>query len=151
MPLSNIFEVMNISAWRILFLVLALITVYACTEDPGPGSIDPEDDQVFAVEIGDSEIPYVVIETHGIGILNEPKVSAEMIIYEQKAETKRVQIGIEYRGSTSFRISDKNPMASKPGIHKEMTSMWLFSDFRRRRILFYRAILLISRTIGVST
>lgn len=107
MPLSNIFEVMNISAWRILFLVLALITVYACTEDPGPGSIDPEDDQVFAVEIGDSEIPYVVIETHGIGILNEPKVSAEMIIYEQKAETKRVQIGIEYRGSTSFRISDK--------------------------------------------
>ena len=87
--------------------VLAILVMNSCQEDPGPGPGDPDEDPVFAVETGNSRIPYVVIETHGIGILNEPKVSAELIIYQQKAEIQRVQIGIEYRGSTSFRISDK--------------------------------------------
>ena len=90
-----------------LLFVIGMILMNSCQEDPGPGSDDPDEDPVFALETGKSRIPYVVIETHGIGILNEPKVPAEMIIYQQKAEIKRVQIGIEYRGSTSFRISDK--------------------------------------------
>ena len=94
---------------KVLLSVLAIILMNSCQEDPGtvPGSGDPDKDPLFAVETGNSRIPYVVIETQGIGILNEPKVSAEMIIYQQKAEIQRVQIGIEYRGSTSFRISDK--------------------------------------------
>lgn len=93
---------------RILPLLL-LVAVHSCQEDPGPGpgTSDPDEDPLFAVETGSSRIPYVVIETHGLGILNEPKVPADMIIYQQKAEIKRAQIGIEYRGSTSFRISDK--------------------------------------------
>ena len=85
----------------VLFLIVLL---NSCQEDP---VTMPHDEVQFAVETGDSEVPYVVIETHGIGILNEPKVAATMIIYQEKLEVKRVQIGIEYRGSTSFRLSDK--------------------------------------------
>lgn len=98
------------SLWRsakVLLSVLAMLLVNSCKEDPGPGSSDPDEDPVFAVETGNSRIPYLVIETHGIDIPNEPKANAEMIIYQQKAEIQRVQIGIEFRGSTSFRISDK--------------------------------------------
>lgn len=60
----------------------------------------------FSVEIGDSRIPYIQIITTS-QILNEPKVSAEMKIYIEKKNVLKTQIGIEYRGSTSFRISDK--------------------------------------------
>jgi hypothetical protein len=94
-------------SWHRFFSPVVLILFFllnSCQEDP---VIVPDDDIQFAVETGDSEIPYVVIETHGIGILNEPKVAATMIIYQEKLEVKRVQIGIEYRGSTSFRLSDK--------------------------------------------
>jgi hypothetical protein len=64
-------------------------------------------DGVFAVEIGDSQIPYITINTNGTTILNEPKVAANMSIYVAKAKVQEQTIGIEYRGSTSFRISDK--------------------------------------------
>lgn len=60
----------------------------------------------FSVEIGDSKIPYIQIITTS-QILNEPKVSAEMNIYIEKKNVLKTQIGIEYRGSTSYRISDK--------------------------------------------
>ena len=60
----------------------------------------------FAVDIGDSEIPYLVIETTA-SILNEPKVPAEMSLYINKELVQTNHIGIEYRGSTSFRLSDK--------------------------------------------
>ncbi len=68
---------------------------------------EPNEEPLFDVEIGSSEIPYIVIETRGIGILNEPKIPAEMNIYVHKAEIQSASIGIEYRGSTSFRISNK--------------------------------------------
>ncbi|MEI6047920.1 MAG: CotH kinase family protein [Bacteroidota bacterium] len=60
----------------------------------------------FAVEIGDSELPYIQI-TAKSQILNEPKVPAEMNIYINKINVLKTPIGIEYRGSTSYRISDK--------------------------------------------
>ncbi len=68
---------------------------------------EPNEEPMFDVEIGSSEIPYIVIETNGIGILNEPKIPAEMNIYIHNVEIQSVNIGIEYRGSTSFRISNK--------------------------------------------
>ncbi|MEN8228179.1 MAG: CotH kinase family protein [Bacteroidota bacterium] len=68
---------------------------------------EPYEEPLFDVETGISTIPYIVIDTKGIGILNEPKISAEMKIYIQKVEIQSVNIGIEYRGSTSFRLSDK--------------------------------------------
>lgn len=78
--------------------------LWSCEKEP----IDePEDEPLFAVETGNSLIPYVTVETRGLGILNEPKIPAEMSIYVQKSEVQSVQIGIEYRGSTSFRISNK--------------------------------------------
>jgi len=85
-------------------MLIIVILMNSCQEDP---VTVPHEEMQFAVETGDSEIPYVIIETHGIGILNEPKVAATMIIYQEKLEVKRVHIGIEYRGSTSFRLSDK--------------------------------------------
>lgn len=58
------------------------------------------------MDIGDSEIPYIVIRTNE-AIRNEPKISATMKIYQSGERLQNVNIGIEYRGSTSFRISDK--------------------------------------------
>lgn len=60
----------------------------------------------FAVEIGDSKLPYIQIMTTS-QILNEPKVPAVMNIFIENQNVIKTQIGIEYRGSTSFRISDK--------------------------------------------
>lgn len=72
-------------------------------DDPNNGIGDELD---FAVDIADSEIPYVVIKTKQ-AIKNEPKVDATMKIFQSGNKLHDVQIGIEYRGSTSFRISDK--------------------------------------------
>ena len=60
----------------------------------------------LAVKIGNSEIPYIQI-TSPNQILNEPKVTAEMKIFTNKKLVIKTPIGIEYRGSTSYRISDK--------------------------------------------
>ena len=69
--------------------------------------IEPDEEALFDIETGSSEIPYIMIETRGRSILNEPKIPAEMDIYVHKVKTQSANIGIEYRGSTSFRISDK--------------------------------------------
>ncbi len=84
--------------------LLFLFVIHSCQKD----EIDPiEDEPLFAVETGSSDIPYLVIETRGLGIINEPKIPAELILYVQKAEIQRTLIGIEFRGSTSYRLSDK--------------------------------------------
>ena len=86
--------------FRLIFFLLLL----SCSKeynDPSTG-----DAVKFAVETGDSKIPYIQIKTKG-QILNEPKVSAEMNYFIDKVSVLKTPIGIEYRGSTSFRISDK--------------------------------------------
>lgn len=93
-----------------LLIVLSLvgISLISCKKDKDP-SDDNEDgsgDANFAIDIGDSQIPYVIIETSE-AIANEPKVSAELALYANKELVQSQHIGIEYRGSTSFRISDK--------------------------------------------
>ena len=81
-------------------ILLFLFVVHSCQKD----EIDPaENEAVFAIETGSSDMPYLVIETRGLGIINEPKIPAELILYIQKAEVQRTQIGIEFRGSTSYR------------------------------------------------
>lgn len=84
-----------------LFFYLLLLSCKKEYNDP-----IPEKAVKFAVEIGDSEIPYIQIKTTS-QILNEPKVSAEMNIYINRKNVLKTPIGIEYRGSTSYRISDK--------------------------------------------
>ena len=81
----------------------------SCSDDEGNnGGPDPIDDEpTFAVDVGNSTIPYIVISTNGTALRNEPKIPADMTIYIEKNEVQSNTIGIEYRGSTSFRISDK--------------------------------------------
>ena len=87
-----------------VFRLIFLLFLLSCTKENN----DPSTELAvkFAVETGDSEIPYIQIKTTS-QILNEPKVSAEMNIYINKVSVLKTPIGIEYRGSTSFRISDK--------------------------------------------
>lgn len=63
----------------------------------------------FAANIGDSEIPYIVIDTKGEAVKDEPKIKADMYIFEKKKLIQQQNIGIEYKGKTSYRFSDKKP------------------------------------------
>lgn len=80
------------------------IIFWSCQKDPVE---EPFDEPLFDVETGDSEIPYIKINTNDNTILNEPKAPAEMDIYINEVLVQSANIGIEYRGSTSFRLSDK--------------------------------------------
>lgn len=64
-------------------------------------------DQTFAVDIGASKIPYLIMDTHGSSIQFEPKIAASLLVYEQKVVVQEVEIAIEYRGKTSYRLSNK--------------------------------------------
>lgn len=87
------------------FIALAVFTgllhATACeekiTESRGP----------FAVDIGESEIPYVIVDTHNTAIQFEPKINATMKIYDGEELVQETEIGIEYRGKTSYRLSNK--------------------------------------------
>lgn len=103
---------------KYLALLLSLLVFVSCGDDDEPGTTpttDPDpiptpgggDPVTFAVEIGDSEIPYIVISTGSETIQNEPKVPATMKVYIESTEVLSGNIGIEYRGSTSLRLSDK--------------------------------------------
>lgn len=83
---------------------ILLLSVMSCREEDPE---EPGDSGLFDVEIGDSQVPYIVIDTRGMKILNEPKIPAEMMIYRGTTMVQQTGIGIEYRGSTSFRLSDK--------------------------------------------
>ena len=87
-------------------LVASLILLFVNCSQNEPVGYDDGKPLVSAVEIGNSEIPYVKINT-ATTILNEPKVAGEMEIYINKKRVLNTKIGIEYRGSTSYRISDK--------------------------------------------
>ncbi len=92
---------LKIKSFFLFFLFTALIS--CSKEDPSPSSEAPT---IFAVETANSEIPYLQISTK-TDILNEPKVAASMTVYVHKKKVLDSPIGIEYRGSTSYRISDK--------------------------------------------
>ena len=87
--------------------IVIVIGLSACGDDDKPVTDPPDEVPEFDVEIGDSEIPYIIINTNGASVLNEPKIPATMDIYIEKMKVQSNTIGIEYRGSTSFRISDK--------------------------------------------
>ncbi len=88
---------------KLFLLLLSFISCKEPTEVLVPKS---DDGQVFAIDMGDSEIPYLVITTDG-EIPYEPGVPARMKIYQQKKLIQEQRIDIEYRGKTSFRLSDK--------------------------------------------
>ena len=88
-----------------LFIVILMTALPACQQNENPEG--PGEEPLFDIETGDSQIPYIIIDTQGADILNEPKISGEMRIYQEKVLVQEAIIGIEYRGSTSFRLSDK--------------------------------------------
>ncbi|MAH82924.1 MAG: hypothetical protein CMC21_06715 [Flavobacteriaceae bacterium] len=79
------------------------ILFFSCSKD---NSSNYDSDTSFAIDQIGSDIPYVKITTQDI-ILNEPKVMANMKIFEKGEEIFSNPIGIEYRGASSFRSSDK--------------------------------------------
>jgi len=92
-----------------MLVVFWLVGMEACKKNETPNPVNGDstkDSVIFAVDIGNSKIPYVIITTSD-SIKNEPKIPATLRIFENHAEVQTVNIGIEYRGSTSFRISDK--------------------------------------------
>lgn len=94
---------------KLLTLLYLSIVLFSCNKDddnPDPTDDPTDSGTITAVDLGDSEIPYIVITTSS-SIQNEPKVPATMEIFESGVLTKTSNIGIEFRGSTSFRISDK--------------------------------------------
>jgi hypothetical protein len=90
-----------------LFWSLAVFLFVGCQEQVEILVPKGDDGQVFAIDTGESEIPYLVIDTRGASIPYEPGVRAEMKIYQQKKLVQTQGIDIEYRGKTSFRLSEK--------------------------------------------
>lgn len=92
----------------IYFLLLVAMSAASCRQEK---KIDIKDvnQYRFAANIGDSEIPYIVIDTKGEAVKDEPKIKADMYIFEKKKLIQQQNIGIEYKGKTSYRFSDKKP------------------------------------------
>jgi hypothetical protein len=80
----------------VMFLTFLLVT-----------SCDEKDASPFAVHVGDSTIPYIIVDTHDNAIQFEPEINATLQVYKGKQMEQEVQVGIEYRGKTSYRLSDK--------------------------------------------
>jgi len=94
------------------FVLFTILLFTACKKTTTVSPVNPEptpptNNGPFAVDIGDSDIPYIVIDTKGANIGNEPKIPAEMTIFVNEIESQKANIGIEFRGSTSFRLSNK--------------------------------------------
>ena len=91
---------MNIMKKLISFCLLFSILLISCEKkEIAAGSSPP-----FSTP--GSKLPLFQIETN-TGIENEPKVPGYLKIYDGQALVFEHNIGIEYRGSTSFRLSDK--------------------------------------------
>ena len=63
-----------------LFWSLAILLFIGCQEKIDILIPKGDDGQVFAIDTGDSEIPYLVIDTQGASIPYEPGVPAQMKI-----------------------------------------------------------------------
>jgi hypothetical protein len=82
------------------FLAVISLALFYCKKTP------LDDDSIFDVSIGSSVLPYIQVSTEE-PIQNEPKIPAVMNIYLEDTNVFSSTIGIEYRGSTSYRLSDK--------------------------------------------
>lgn len=84
-----------------LSVLLFLFLLLSCGKDPAtnPSLATPPD-------LDTGALPYIRITTD-VSIENEPKVPGDMAVFENQSLSFSSPIGIEYRGSTSFRLSDK--------------------------------------------
>ena len=81
------------------FLILLILS---CSKK----EFDSSSSESFSINQIGSDLPYIKITTQNI-IQNEPKVGAKMEIFEKGEKTFSSPIGIEYRGASSFRMSNK--------------------------------------------
>ncbi len=91
------------------FLFFSLIFLLSCekpTEIPVIFSTG-DDGQQFAIEVGTSEVPYLVITTEGKEVKYGADIVGKLKLYKQKKLAQEQRITISYRGKTSFRLSDK--------------------------------------------
>lgn len=90
-----------------LLFILSFFLFVSCQEQEIFPISKGDDGQVFAIDTEQSELPYLVIDTKGKEILYEPKIPATMKLYQNKKLVQTQTIDLEYRGKTSFRLSDK--------------------------------------------
>ena len=86
-----------------LTALLVLVLLTSCTSELQLGTSDAPK---FALDRSSDVLPYVQIGSDG-PIQNEPKVGGVISLYERNALSYTGRLGIEYRGSTSYRLSDK--------------------------------------------
>jgi hypothetical protein len=93
--------------WSVLkFLSIAFI-ILSCQEPSEVLLSTGDDGFVFAIDTQESKITYIVIDTKGAVIPYEPGVVANMRMYQEKKFVQEQRIDVEFRGKTSFRLSDK--------------------------------------------
>ncbi len=85
-----------------LLLTMGLLLVSGCKKE----NRSAENNTPFAVDPLGSSLPYLVVKTEET-IQNEPKIPGTLTAYRQGETLWTTPIGIEYRGSTSYRLSDK--------------------------------------------
>jgi len=85
-----------------IYLFSQLFLFTSCSKE----NFNSSSSDSFAVDQAGSDLPYIKIITQNT-IKNEPKVLAYMDIFESGEKTFSNPIGIEYRGASSFRSSDK--------------------------------------------
>ena len=83
------------------FFLLLSILFTSCSKDAVTSS-----NLTNPPELDTGALPYIRIMTD-VSIENEPKVAGDIAIFENQRLSFSSPIGIEYRGSTSFRLSDK--------------------------------------------
>src|SRR6056300_504225 len=93
---------MTLKPVKFLILILSL-SLLSCASELKLGASDAPEG---ALNRSSDLLPYVQILTDA-PVLNEPKVGGEMRIFERNQLTHTQLMGIEYRGSTSYRLSDK--------------------------------------------
>ena len=93
---------MTLKPVKFLILILSL-SLLSCASELKLGASDAPEG---ALNRSSDLLPYVQVLTDA-PILNEPKVAGEMRIFERNELTYTQFMGIEYRGSTSYRLSDK--------------------------------------------
>ena len=86
------------SARSLIISALFGVLFLSCTSKTGPGP---------APDLTTDPIPKLSIETNGNTIVNEPKVPVTYQVWLQDELIQEGNAGIEYRGSTSYRLFDK--------------------------------------------
>lgn len=100
---------------RLLLFFMGFFFLVSCSKDvlENPGDSNPNTDNGNTDNNGSNDVapfsgalPFFRV-TSDISIQNEPKVAGDLKVFINQENTFSTPIGVEYRGSTSFRLTDK--------------------------------------------